>query len=55
MFRLRDKRTVPKLTIHCDVAESGCAVILDISVGGVEEAYKDRNGSSAHKLLTVLV
>lgn len=43
------------ITIYSDVTESGCAVILHISVRRVQQADQDWDRAGVHKLLPVFI
>jgi hypothetical protein len=45
----------PVISIHSNVTEGRCAVILHIDIRGRKELNEDRDGSSIDELLTVLV
>ena len=41
--------------VNSDVAQSGCAVILNVYIGGREELNKYGYGACVYKLLSILI
>jgi hypothetical protein len=53
--RLRLGESLAIGRIHSDVAKGGCAIILDVDVGGGEEMNEDWNRTGVDKLLPIVV